>query len=158
MSKQALEANDRVASYEGDFYLWLLGQAELLRQGRFQDLDVENLAEEVESIGRSDKREVYNRLVVLMVHLLEYQFQHLKRTRSWGLTIADQRFRLKLVLRDSPSLHQTYIPEVLDDIYPLARKRAAIQTDLPLGTFPDECPYALEQLLDEDFLPEAKHG
>jgi hypothetical protein len=158
MSKQALEAKDRAASYQEDFYLWLMGQAEMLRQGRFQDLDLENLAEEVESIGRSDKREVYNRLVVLMVHLLKYQFQHLKRTRSWGLTIADQRFRLKLVLRDSPSLRQAYLPEVLDDIYRLARRKAAGQTRLPESAFPETCPYTLEQLLDEDFLPEAKHG
>ncbi len=155
--KTALE-QPRTTPYEEDFYLWLMEQAELLRQGRVQELDLENLAEEVESIGRSDKREVFNRLVVLTAHLLKYQHQSEKRTRSWSVTIATQRRRLKRVLQDSPSLRQAYAPTALEDIYQDARHQAAVETRLPPSAFPKTCPYKLEQVLDEDFFPEALNG
>lgn len=140
-------------TYEGDFVRWLDHQAELLRQGRVGELDLENLAEEVESIGRSDKREVYNRLTVLIAHLLKYQFQPNKRTRSWLATISEQRRRLRLVLADSPSLEKTYIPGELEAIYRDARRKAATETQLSPSAFPETNPYSLEQVLDE-FFPE----
>lgn len=141
-------------TYEGDFVRWLEHQAELLRAGRVGELDLENLAEEVESIGRSDKRDVYNRLTVLVAHLLKYQFQPAKRSRSWLSTIGEQRRRLRLVLKDSPSLAETYAPGVFSDVYQDARKAAGSQTRLAVTAFPETSPYTLEQTLDEDFLPE----
>ncbi len=145
-------------TYEADFVLWLERQAELLRQGRVHDLDLENLAEEVESIGRSDKREVYNRLTVLLVHLLKYQFQPNKRTRSWRSTIREQRRQIKLVFQDSPSLAKSYAPNAFDTIYRDARQDAGDETKLSVDTLPETTPYTLEQVLDENFFPEGSYG
>lgn len=139
--------------YEEDFVLWLDTQAELLRQGRVHELDLENLAEEVESIGRRDKREVENRLIVLMMHLLKYQFQSARRSRSWLSTIEEQRQQLSLVFRDSPSLLKSYAPEIFQESYRYARRKASAETHLGLEAFPETCPYTLAQVLDEDFLP-----
>ena len=141
-------------TYEADFVRWLDYQAELLRAGRVGELDLENLAEEIESIARSDKREIYNRLTVLLAHLLKVQFQPAKRTRSWLSTISEQRRQLRLVLKDSPSLAKNYAPDVFSDVYQDARKAAGSETGLGVTTFPESCPYTLEQTLDEDFLPE----
>jgi hypothetical protein len=145
-------------TYEKDFVLWLEHQAELLRQGRVAELDLENLAEEVESIGRSDKREVQNRLTTLLVHLLKYQYQAEQRSRSWLSTIAEQRRQLELVFKDSPSLLKSYAPTVLEDSYRYARRRASGETQLNTDIFPETSPYTINQILDEDFLPEATHG
>ena len=110
MSSKALKERE-TRLYDQDFNLWLAEQVTLLRQGRANELDLENLAEEVESIGRSDKREVYNRLTVLMTHLLKVQFQPDKRTRSWRSTIREQRRQLRLLFQDSPSLEKNLRPQ-----------------------------------------------
>ena len=141
-------------TYEADFVRWLEFQAELLRAGRVGELDLENLAEEIESIARSDKREIYNRLTVLLAHLLTHPFQPDKRTRSWLLTVREQRRQLRLVFADSPSLAKNYAPDAFGDVYQDTRKDAAEETGLALTAFPETCPYTLEQTLDEDFLPE----
>ena len=141
-------------TYEEDFVRWLEHQAELLRQGRVHELDLGNLAEEVESIGRSDKREVQNRLAVLLAHLLKYQFQTKRRSRSWVSTIGEQRRQLELVFKDSPSLLKSYAPEIFEDAYRYARRKASDETGLLVNRFPETSPYTLAQILDEDFLPE----
>ena len=148
MSSKALKERE-TRLYDQDFNLWLVEQVEHLRQGRVSELDVENLAEEVESIGRSDKREIYNRLTVLMTHLLKVQFQPEKRTRSWRSTIREQRRQLRLVFQDSPSLEKTYALTIFDAAYEDARRDASEETRLDLETFPLSCPYSLEQVLDE---------
>ena len=148
MSSKALKERE-TRLYDQDFNLWLVEQVEHLRQGRVSELDVENLAEEVESIGRSDKREIYNRLTVLMTHLLKVQFQPEKRTRSWRSTIREQRRQLRLVFQDSPSLEKTYALTIFDAAYEDARRDANEETRLDLETFPLACPYNLEQVLDE---------
>ena len=153
MSSKALKERE-TRLYDQDFSLWLDEQVTFLRQGRVNELDLENLAEEVESIGRSDKREVYNRLTVLMTHLLKVQFQPDKRTRSWRSTIREQRRQLRLVFQDSPSLEKAYVPNIFDAIYQDARQEASEETRLGLETFPATCPYGLEQILDEGFVPE----
>ncbi len=153
MSSKVLKERE-TRLYDQDFNLWLDEQVTFLRQGRVNELDLENLAEEVESIGRSDKREVYNRLTVLMTHLLKVQFQPDKRTRSWRSTIREQRRQLRLVFQDSPSLEKAYVPNMFDAIYQDARQEASEETRLGLETFPAICPYSLEQVLDEDFFPE----
>ena len=141
-------------TYEEDFVLWLERQTELLRQGRVSELDLENLAEEVESIGRSDKREVRSRLIMLLAHLLKYQFQTERRSRSWTATIAEQRQQLELLFEDSPSLFKSYTPEVVESSYGYARRKASRETRLPLHTFPETSPYTLTETLNEDFFPE----
>lgn len=139
--------------YEEDFNLWLERQAKLLRERHFDELDIDNLIEEVEAIGRSDKREVKSRLIVLLAQL-KYHHQPDKRTRSWLDTICDQRRELQLIFEDSPSLLRQHAPSVLAASYARARRDASSETELPLDTFPETCPYALEQILDEDFLPD----
>ncbi len=114
--------------YDEDFVLWLNFQAELLRQGRVHELDLENLAEEVEAIGRSDKREVQSRLIVLITHLLKVQFQPGRRSRSWRSTIGEQRLQLELLFEDSPSLLRNYVPEVFERSYLYARRKAEDET------------------------------
>ncbi len=140
-------------TYEADFVRWLDYQAELLRQGRVQELDLEHLAEEVDDIGRSQRRAVESELSVILIHLLKVQFQPAKRSRSWTDTLLEHRGRLARDFRASRSL-KLHAEAELTDLYRLARKRAAVQTRLPLSTFPESCPYTLEQTLSEDFLPE----
>jgi hypothetical protein len=139
--------------YEEDFNLWLERQAKLLRERHFDELDIDNLVEEVESIGRSERRAIESNVEVILIHLLKCQFQPERRTRSWLDSLLEHRGRLARDFRDSPSLRR-HAKEHLGEIYRLARKRAASQTRLPLDTFPETCPYALEQILDEDFLPD----
>jgi hypothetical protein len=140
-------------AYDADFFAWTQEQARLLRAGELQDVDTENLAEEIESVGRSDRREIRNRLVVLMAHLLKWHYQPRRRGGSWSDTIAEQRLQIDSVLADSPSL-RSYLAEVLVDAYGLARGKASRETRMELNSFPDECPFSPEQILSEDFLPE----
>ena len=140
-------------TYEEDFVLWLEHQTDLLRQGRVAELDLENLAEEVEDIGRSQRRAVESELSVILIHLLKYQFQPSKRSRSWTDTLLEHRGRLARDFRASESL-RLHAETELADLYRLARKRAAVQTRLPLTTFPETCPYTLTETLNEDFFPE----
>jgi len=139
--------------YEKDFYVWLMTNVELLRQRRLTEIDVNNIAEELESMGKRDKRELLSRLKVLLMHLLKWQFQKNKRSKSWKSTINEQREQVDLVLIDSPSLKYQLI-EKLQGAYRLALKAAINETNLPKKTFPDCCPYSLEQVLDDDFYPE----
>ncbi len=139
--------------YDQDFVLWLDHQAELLRQGRVHELDVENLAEEVEDIGRSQRRAVEGELSVILIHLLKYQFQPSRRSRSWLDTLLEHRGRLAKDLGASRTL-ELHAEAELADLYRLARKRAAVQTRLPPEIFPEACLYTLIQTLDEDFFPE----
>lgn len=126
---------------------WREPQAALLRQGRVHELDLENLAEEVESVGRSDKREVDNRLTV-WTHLLKLEFQPDERARRWLLTIQERRRRLRLVLADGPSLEKTHVPNILGAVYHGAKRKAATETRLDRSAFPERVPYSLEHLLD----------
>ena len=140
--------------YETDFYAWTQRQAALLRGEAFEQIDWNNLIEEIESLGRSEKHEVESRLEVLIMHLLKWQYQPYKRLtgRSWRATIAEQRRRLRRRLREMPSL-RAQLPDLLQDIYPDAVDAAAIETSLEKRTFPPHCPWTVEQLLDEEFWP-----
>lgn len=151
---RAILPNRDTGLYEEDFALWLEQQARLLREGRFDSLDIDNLLEEVEAIAKRDKREVRSRLEVLLLHLFKYQYQTEERSRSWRDTIREQRRQLGLVFEDSPSLLKVYAPSVVNESYKAARRDAHDETGLPLVTFPETCLYTLEQILDEDFLPE----
>jgi Domain of unknown function DUF29 len=139
--------------YHQDFYAWALRSAKLLRQGKFKEIDVEHIAEEIESMGKSDKRELMSRFIVLMAHLLKWQFQPERRGNSWRRTIVTQRTKIPLVLVDSPSLNHE-LAETLGKAYEAAVSDAAAETQLSKDTFPDQCPYSLEQCLDQEFFPE----
>ncbi len=139
--------------YETDFNLWIEQTVNQLKNGQIQDLDLENLIEEIESMGRSDKREIKTRLIVLIMHLLKWKYQPQKQTTSWIATINEQRRQIKVVLKDSPSL-KPYIQNEIDDCYQDARKDAEKETKLSIEIFPLECPFTQDQILDPDYFPE----
>ena len=137
--------------YDTDFYAWTQQQAKLLRDKQLSELDVIHLAEELEDMGRSEKRELASRLEVLLLHLLKWQFQPGFRSRGWQLTIKEQRLRLKQHLVENPSL-KALLPEYLDSAYQLAVIGA--EKDTGLDVFPNKCPYLAEEIFDPAFLPE----
>ena len=139
--------------YEKDFYEWAINNAELLRKGRLSEIDVDNIAEEIESMGRSMKRALKRRLEVLLTHLLKWEFQEDFRTKSWSYTIIEQRRAIQDLLNEAPSL-KPLAHEFLDTAYKRARADASEEAELKPNTFPDTCPWLLEQVLDDDFLPE----
>lgn len=139
--------------YDKDFYAWALHSAELIREGKFSEIDTEHLAEEIESMGKSDKRELVNRFAVLLAHLLKWQFQPGRRGNSWKYTIQTQRFEVNELLEDSPSLKYE-IDKKLEHAYEKALLIAINETGLNQEIFPNKCPFPLEQALDADFFPE----
>ena len=138
----------QIVDYEADFYAWASQQAELLRQQQASGLDWTNLAEEIEAMGRSEKRQFAIRLEVLMMHLLKWQYQPNFRSRSWQLTIQEQRLRLAKLLQENPSL-KPIVAEVIQSVYPLAVISAERETGL--ADYPQDCPYGPEQLLSDAF-------
>jgi hypothetical protein len=144
------------ARYDTDFYTWTQHQAAILREGAVAELDLANLAEEIESLGARDRRELHRRLHRLVTHLLKWYYQPSKRQtgHSWLSTIRTQRDEIAALLEQSPSLRRT-VPEALRARYRRAREDASAQTRLPLATFPATCPWTAEQVLDPDFWPEA---
>ncbi|WP_414568172.1 DUF29 domain-containing protein [Nostoc sp. CCY 9925] len=141
--------------YEQDFYLWIQTTAELLKQKNFTQLDLENLIEEIEAMGRSEKKALRSNLEVLLMHLLKYKYQPEKRSGSWQATIREHRKRLREALEESPSL-KPYFDEVLGQCYDHARLLAADETELAVATFPEQSPFTPEQVLNPDFLPELR--
>ena len=140
-------------AYDADFVAWLEDQAQRVRRRDIDGLDFENIAEELEGLARSDRREIRNRLTVLLVHLLKYRFQPRRRSANWRSTIVEQRMQIATVLDDSPSL-KDFPGTILDTCYAAARQRAAIETRLPETNFPERCPFPLEQVLASGWLPE----
>jgi Domain of unknown function DUF29 len=141
------------ALYDTDFYAWTQEQARLLREQRWGDLDLDNLADEVEGVGRSEKREIEHRLEILIAHLLKWTFQPGGRGSSWRGTIGEQRHRLRRLVEDSPSL-RGYLQEEALDCYRAGRLRASAETGIAFGLFPEESPFTPEQILDPAFFPE----
>ncbi|WP_448202748.1 DUF29 domain-containing protein [Azospirillum sp. sgz302134] len=138
------------AAYEEDFFGWTQEQAGLLRAGKLSEVDVENLAEEIESMGRSEADRLRSCLRLILLHLLKWREQPERRSKSWRNTIQRERDNAALVLEDNPSLAPK-LPALFDKAYQLARREAARETDLPLDRFPEECPFPLDQTLDPDF-------
>jgi len=143
--------------YEQDFYAWTQEQAALLRAGAVHDLDVINLAEEMESLGKSDRRALGSHLRNLVFHLLKWHAQPAGRHpgTSWRASIRNARAEIVVLLDDSPSLRRE-VAGLLARWYPLAREDASDETDLPLATFPEACPWTPEQILDTTFWPEGE--
>ena len=140
--------------YDRDFYAWSQEQAGLLRAGKLAQADIEHIAEEIESMGKSEKRELVNRLAVLLTHLLKWQTQPALRGTSWRLTIEEQRDRLADHLADNPSLKATLDASITSG-YRLAILGAARETGFDRTAFPGTCPWSFEQIMDEGFWPEA---
>jgi hypothetical protein len=139
--------------YDTDFNQWIEQQVQLLRDRTFSQLDIENLIEEIESLGKSDKRQLKNRLEVLLHHLLKWQYQPTEQTGSWRGTIAQQRRRIRDLLLDSPSL-KSYVESMANVCYADAREQASLETGLALDCFPQNCPYAMADVLNPNFWPE----
>lgn len=139
--------------YDSDYLRWLAETAGLLRSGRFEQIDVLNLAEELDGMGRSEKRAVESNLEVLLRHLLKYQYQSDRRSNSWRFTILEHRDRISKAFRDSPSL-RPYFASIYADCYATACQRLAVETGLPLETFPEQVPFTPEATLDTEFLPD----
>lgn len=140
--------------YEKDFYLWTQTTAELLKQQKFDAVDWDNLIEEIETLGRSEKRAVRSHLVILLQHLLKWQFQPERRSSSWQNSIDNARDELAELLADNPSLSGSFLLESLPEVYSKARKKASDETTIYLENFPEECPYSLSEILHPEFLPE----
>lgn len=138
--------------YEQDFYRWTQIQAELLRQGRLAEADLAHIAEEIESMGKSDRRAISSHLRNIVLHLLKYCYQPSRRSRSWENSIDNSRREAESIIKDSPSL-RAQIPELLAAEYASARKSASRQTRLPLERFPEACPFTTEQVTG-DYWPE----
>jgi len=138
--------------HDRDFFGWTRQQAELLKSGRFAELDAVHLIEEIEAMGRSERRELTRRLEVLMIHLLKWQYQPAFRGRSWELTIVEQRRRIAKLLANNPSL-KPELESCYLDAYDDARFGAMKETGLELDTFPLEAPFRLGQVLDMEYLP-----
>jgi hypothetical protein len=146
--------------YERDYYRWLTATVELLRSGRLHELDIENLVEELDDLGRSERRALESNLRVLLMHLLKWEYQPEKRSGSWKATIREHRTRIKDLLTDSPSL-RPYFHEVLPSAYQRARKLASDETGLPEQDFPGAWDVYIginlkgsqDNMLLESFLP-----
>jgi Domain of unknown function DUF29 len=132
--------------YDEDFFAWTIEQARLLRAGDLSAVDAANVAEEIESMGRSDRRQLQSRLAVLIMHLLKWRFQPSARSRSWSATIEEQRLQIENILSESPSLQ----PQA----YAIARERTIAETGLSDDMFLPTCPFTFDEVLSRSFLPE----
>jgi hypothetical protein len=158
MSPQPAAVTGSLAQlYEQDYALWLEATCQLLQAGHWAELDLANLLEELEDMGRSEKRALTSNLVVVLMHLLKYAHQPEQRSNSWRFTIKEHRRRLQEALSTSPSL-KPYLDQVLAECYQDARDLAATETGLSLDHFPTQCPYSPTQVLDRDYLPVAIDG
>lgn len=140
--------------YEDDLHAWSLEQASLLRARRADLIDWDHLAEEIEGMAGRDRRELKSRLRVLLYHLLKWQGQPGLRCGSWRATIMSQRAELADLLEESPSLRR-FLADYVQRVYGRARQDALDETGLFEPAFPETCPYSAEQVLAEDFLPDA---
>ncbi|MHB8248862.1 MAG: DUF29 domain-containing protein [Acidithiobacillus sp.] len=139
--------------YEQDFLAWIEDQAEALRAKQGGALDWENLLEEVESMGRNERNAMESRLSLLLMHLMKWHWQPEKRSKSWMQTIREQRKAIRRILRNSPSL-RNHVPEMLPEAWAEARDDAAFETEIPLSTFPEACPWGLDTQVLADWMPE----
>src|SRR5919199_1889635 len=138
--------------YETDFYAWTQEQVSLLSKHQWGQLDLLNLIEEIDSLGKQQRQELRNRLSVLIGHLLKWEYQRQRRSRSWLATIRVQRRDTLRLLKDNPSL-KSFLEDVVSEAYENGTDLAMGETDLPEETFPVECPYGLTELLGDRFYP-----
>jgi Domain of unknown function DUF29 len=140
-------------TYATDFNLWIHQTAQRLKERRWHEIDVEHLIEEVEDLGKSERRGIASQLTRLLLHLLKWQYQPQRRSDSWLDSITDTRTQLELAIQDSPSLKH-YPAAQLQESYQRACRQAVTQTGLTAAVFPKTCPYGIERVLDDAWLPE----
>jgi hypothetical protein len=139
--------------YETDFVAWVEATLEHLRGQNYDSVDWVNLLEEIADLSRQERKSLKSNLVVILLHLLKWQYQSEARTGSWRGSIREHRRRIKDDLKDSPSL-VPYVLEILDECYANAREQVADETGLLLSTFPSDCPYQSDQVLNPEYLPD----
>jgi hypothetical protein len=141
--------------YEKDVVAWAWEQAALLRAGKLASIDIEHIAEEIEDVAKTESRELRSRLAVLLAHLLKWQYQTERRSKSWTNTIRTQRKEALSVLNEAPSLRRRFDDaEWLDLVWSKARTQAEAETGIDFDTFPEVCPWTMATVLEEGFLPE----
>lgn len=141
--------------YETDIIAWANEQAMLIRAGRFDQLDLTHIAEEIEDVGKSEQRELASRMAVLLAHILKWKFQPQKRSMSWTLTIKEQRRLLVRRIKKTPSLAPMLLEsEWTDEIWVDAKSLAEKETGLDVSTFPEFCIWSMADVLTEDWLPD----
>ena len=141
--------------YDSDPYTWALTQADLLRNGRYSELDMENLIEEVEEIGNNKRDALNSQIVRLLQHLLKWQYQPTHIGRSWSLTIGNARIEIEQILNRNPGL-KGKLDSVYESSWEYAVKKASLETDIAIKVFPAKNPWEFEEIMDMDFWPEAK--
>lgn len=149
-SVRGVEAGSKL--YDTDTAAWAEAQAALLRAGQWDDIDAEHVAEEIEDVSKSERRELRSRMVVLLAHLAKWHVQMTQRSRSWESTIAEQRVQVDSIIDESPSLRSS-LGDLVHSAWSRSTMLAAKQTGLARETFPERCPWSLDQVLDIDFLP-----
>ncbi len=149
-----LEAPHLAELYAADYVLWIEANLEHLKAGDYAQVDWANLIEEIEYISRTERRSLKSNLVIVLLHLLKWQYQPELRSRSWKGSLEEHRRRIREILETSPSL-KSYWLECFDKAYEDAIRQVIAETDLPRTIFPSVCPYAIEQVLDSEFLPQS---
>lgn len=139
-------------SYDDDLVLWIEAQIHLLLEKRFSELDIENLVDELDGMKKQYAHELDSRLTVLIMHLLKCQYQKNHPQNKWHSTLREQRRRIAFLLKDAPSMRASLLPFALD-CYQTARHRAASETGLDVKIFPEQLPYSVEQMRNDDFIP-----
>ena len=143
-------------NYETDVVAWAKEQAGFVRSGRFDQLDQEHIAEEIEDVGKNEQRELASRMAVLLAHLLKWEHQPARRSKSWQYTLTTQRKEVAYVISEAPSLRTKFSDERwLDIVWSKAKSQAESETGLDIDTFPEVCPWPISDVLSEGWLPGA---
>ena len=141
-------------NYETDVVAWANEQAGFVRAGRFDQLDLKHMAEEIEDVGKSEQRELASRMAVLLAHLLKWEHQPARRSKSWQYTLTTQRKEVAYVISEAPSLRTKFSDERwLDIVWSKAKSQAESETGLDIDTFPEVCPWPISDVLSEGWLP-----
>jgi Domain of unknown function DUF29 len=140
-------------TYLSDFNMWIDQTTQLLQEQRWQEIDVVHLIEEIKDLGKSERRAIASQLIRLLLHLLKWQYQPQRRSDSWLDSITDARTQIELAIADSPSL-KNYPAQELESSYHKALRQTSKQTLIEISVFPSSCPYSLDLVLKEDWLPE----
>jgi predicted nucleic acid-binding Zn-ribbon protein len=134
--------------YNQDFYAWTQRQVELLQAGNWNELDIKNLVEEIESLGKQQRQELRNRLELLLGHLLKWRYQSEARSRSWTATIRGQRQKIQDHLEENPSL-RPYFPEAISKAYKYGLTLVERETPIEMRTLPQTCPFSISEIFEE---------
>lgn len=138
--------------YETDYWQWIETTIKKLRSRDYAGVDWDNLIEKIEDIGRSERRSLESNLIVVLLHLLKWQYQPECRSGSWAGSIVEHRRRIKKAIQESPSL-KPYLESIFAESYMAAVKQSKAETGLPSKTFPTQCPYKLAEVMNDEFLP-----